>query len=266
MICDLHRLLSPARIPVVKIWLENDGKPMPPEYARQLARRRPRGGAVRLWSGRAETDALLAAHRDRFPALHDLFWAPHTSPVMRSDILRLLIVFDRGGLYSDHDAEWTWKRLPRGHDFIAWTEFVHTDEEVRKNMRMTREHRGDVPEYNVRIGNYVFWSPRPRSPILGRALARVQERLVRNSAAPLSPYGVLYTTGPDVMTDTLVEGLPDPATLQPFAKCERSNTAWTDRDGERVLLLGREPGRAYVKHEIHGQWRAAHKPAAPSPR
>ncbi|HPC18716.1 MAG: hypothetical protein KBC66_06645 [Kiritimatiellae bacterium] len=60
------------------------------------------------------------------------------------------------------------------------------------------------------------------------------------------------------MTDTIVEGLPDPATLKPFEKCEQNNTEWTDKDGERVLLLGRQPGRIFARHEIHGAWRAAH--------
>jgi hypothetical protein len=60
------------------------------------------------------------------------------------------------------------------------------------------------------------------------------------------------------MTDTIVEGLPDPSILKPFEKCEHNNTEWIDRDGERVLLLGRQPGKAYARHEIHGAWRASH--------
>jgi hypothetical protein len=76
--------------------------------------------------------------------------------------------------------------------------------------------------------------------------------------APLFAYGVLYSTGPDAMTDTLVEGLPTPDTLKPFEKCETSNTTWIDRDGESVLLLGRQPGHSILHHEIHGAWRSAH--------
>jgi hypothetical protein len=244
---------------VYKIWLENDGKPIPPSYLRYLNQRKPRGSQVVLWSSQVETNALLSKHQNRFPGIFDLFWAQNTSPVMRSDILRLLLIFDRGGIYSDHDAEWTKKRVTFNHDFVVWTEFVHSAESIRKNMATTREHRGEVPEYRVRIGNFVFLSRTPDSPILGRCLNRVQERMRRNSQVRLSPYGVLYSTGPDVMTDTIVEGLPDPSTLTPFEKCEHTNTEWTDQDGERVLLIGRQPGKAIVQHEIHGQWRAAHE-------
>ena len=243
---------------VYKIWLENDGNPIPTGYLRSLDKRKPRGAKVILWSSQAETRALLARHQDQFPGIYELFWAPYTSPVMRSDILRLLLIYDRAGIYSDHDIEWGRKPVPTGPDFVAWTEFVNSDEAVQKNMAMTREFRGDVPEYNVRIANYVFWSRRPHSPILARCLNRIQERLGRNAHAPLSQYGVLYNTGPDVMTDTIVEGLPDPATLKPFEKCEHNNTEWIDKDGERVLLLGRQPGRIFARHEIHGAWRAAH--------
>lgn len=244
---------------VYKIWLENDGNPVPSEYLRVLNKRKPKGGNVVLWSGQAETRALLARHKSRFPGIFDLFWAPHTSPVMRSDILRLLLIFDRGGIYSDHDIEWNHRRLVFTRDFIAWTESVNSEDAVRKNMATTREFRGEIPEYNVRVANYVFWSRKPHSPILARGLNRVQERLGRNAQAPLSQYGVLYNTGPDVMTDTIVEGLPDASTLKPFEKCEHSNTGWIDKDGESVLLLGRQPGKAIARHEIHGTWRAAHE-------
>jgi hypothetical protein len=243
---------------VYKIWLENDGKSMPPAYRKLLHKRKPRGSQVVFWASRQETDQLLETHRTRFPILTDLFWAPNTSPVMRSDILRLLVVYDRGGLYCDHDARWGKSQMPLDHDFVVFTEYVHTDEAVRKNMESTREHRGDSPEYNVRIGNYAFYSRRPHSQILARCLDRVQERMSLNAGAPLSAYGVLYSTGPDAMTDTLVEGLPTPDTLKPFEKCETSNTTWIDRDGESVLLLGRQPGRSILHHEIHGAWRSAH--------
>ena len=245
---------------VYKIWLENDGKTIPPEYLSSLDKQKPRGSTVILWSSQTDTNALLSKYQASFPEIYNLFWASNTSPVMRSDILRLLLIFDRGGLYSDHDAEWKNKRLLFTHDIVVWTEFVHSDTSVRKNMETTREHRGEDPEYNVRIGNYVFWSQRPHSKILGRCLTRVQERMRKNSNTRLSPYGVLYSTGPDAMTDTLVEGLPNPTTLLPFEKCERTNTEWIDKDGERVLLLGRQPGRKIVHHEIHGQWRVSHEP------
>lgn len=249
---------SPNPVSVYKIWLENDGKPIPSEYLQFLNRRKPRNGRVILWTSQPETRDLLAKHKERFPGIFELFWAPHTSPVMRSDILRLLLIFDRGGIYSDHDIEWGRKWLSFDQDFIAWTESVQGDEAVRKNMQTTREHRGEVPEFNVRIANYVFWSQKPYSPILGRCLNRVQERMRKNAGARLSQYGVLYTTGPDAMTDTVIEGLPNLAVLQPYEKCEYYNVEWRDQDGERVLLFGRQPGKAYARHEIHGHWRAAH--------
>ena len=242
-----------------KIWLENDGKPLPVGYLRDLEANRPKGCMVAHWTSAADTQALLAKYRDQFPLIYEYFWASNTGPSMRSDMLRYLLIYDRGGLYADHDVEWSRKRLPTGYDLILWTEFANNDETVRKNMETTRAYRGDVPEYNVRIANYVFRSGSPRSPLLERCLNLVQERLRKNAHAHVSQYGVLYLTGPDMMTDNVVAGLPDPATLKPFAKRETENVEWTDRDGERVLLLGRQPGRALALHQTHGVWRSAHE-------
>jgi hypothetical protein len=254
---DFSFLKKQPSFTVYKIWLENDGNLMPPKYMRYLHKRKPLGSRVVLWSSQLETMELVAKYQERFPVINDLFWARNTSPVMRSDILRLLVIYDRGGMYSDHDTHWQRKRLNLNYDLIVWTEFAHNNEDVRKNMAITREHRGETPEYNVRIGNYVFWSRAPHSPVIERCLERVQKRMQKNADAPLSIYGVLYTTGPDAMTDTIVEGLPDPATLQPFEKCEFANTEWADKDGERILLLGRRPGREIVAHESHGAWKTS---------
>jgi hypothetical protein len=251
-------LFQKETLTVYKIWLENDGKPLPAEYGQCLDQRIPKGSRAVLWSSRAETNQLLAKYKDQFPGIYDLYWAPNTRPVSRSDILRLMLVYDRPCIYSDHDIFWRKKRLASSsHDIVFWTEFVHSDEAVRKNMAFTRIYRGDVPEYNVRIANYVYWSRKPHSAIVGRCLRHIQERLGRLSGAPMTDYGILYATAGDVITDTVVEGLPDPAILKPFEKCERRNLEWIDRDGESVLLLGRQPGQAIARHEIHGQWRTA---------
>ncbi len=240
-----------------KIWLENDGKPIPAEYLRTLHRKKPWGAQVHLWSSRDETNRLLAKYKDRFPIIHELYWSAHTRPVSRSDILRLLLVYDRPCIYSDHDISWRWRLPSVRQDVVFWTEFVHADQTVRDNMALTREYRGDVPEFNVRIANYVFWTRKPQAAIIGRCLRNIQARLARHAQARLSDYGVLYVTAGDAITDTVVEGLPAPAVLQPFEKCETANTAWTDQEGDAVLLLGRIPGQAIAKHEIHGQWRTA---------
>lgn len=242
-----------------KVWLENDGKPLPPAYLRDMDRNRPKGCRVAFWSSAADTRELLARYQPRFPRIAEYFWASNTVPGMRSDMLRYLLIYDRGGLYADHDVQWRRTRLPREYDVLLWTEFVHTAAEVRENMARTREYRGEVPEYNVRIANYVFAIGQPHSPLFGRILDLVQTRLQANANAPLNPYGALYTAGPDAMTDAVVAGLPNPAVLQPFEKCEQANVEWTDRDGERVLLFGRLPGRAIARHEMHGAWIDSHK-------
>ena len=256
---DFRQFFRRPCVPLYKVWLENDGKPIPRGYLRDLGRNRPKGSRVVHWTSPADTQALLAKHQDQFPGIREYFWASHTVPGMRSDMLRYLLIYDRGGLYADHDVEWSRKRLPAGCDLLLWTEFVNSDETVRKNMETTREYRGDVPEYNIRIANYVFLSRAPRSPLIARGLKLVEERLRKNANAHLSQYGALYTAGPDAWTDNVVAGLPDPAALRPFEKLETENAEWIDRDGERVLLLGRQPGRALARHQTHGLWRSAHE-------
>ena len=242
-----------------KVWLENDGKPLPVGYLRDLEENRPKGCTVAHWTSAGDTQALLAKYQSQFPLIHEYFWASNTGPSMRSDMLRYLLIYDRGGIYADHDVEWGRKRLPAGYDLILWTEFVNSDETVCQNMATTRSYRGEVPEYNVRIANYVFQSQNPRSPLIERGLKLVEKRLGKNANAHVAPYGVLYTTGPDAWTDNVVAGLPDPAIFKPFDKCEAQNIEWIDRDGERVLLLGRQPGRALALHQTHGVWRSAHE-------
>lgn len=256
---DLWPFSRKSKPTLYKVWIENDGKPLPPGYLPDLESNRPKGCSVLNWTSAADTRALLDQHKDRFPLIHEYFWASNTVPGMRSDMLRYLLIYDRGGIYSDHDVEWSRKRLPTGYDLILWTEFVHDDDAVRKNMETTRAHRGDTPEYNIRIANYVFQSTKPRSPLIERGLKLIQERLRKNANAPLSQYGALYTAGPDAWTDNVINGLPDPDTLKPFEKCETRNTEWTDRDGERILLLGRQPGRVLALHQTHGLWRSAHE-------
>lgn len=241
---------------VYKIWLENDGKPIPPEYVRMLDQRKPRDCPAVLWSSREATNRLLDKYKDRFPVIHELYWSPHTRPVSRSDILRLLLVYDQPCIYSDHDIEWSRHLFRCRQDVVFWTEFVHSDATVRSLMDTTRPFRGDAPEYNVRIANYVYWTLKPHSAIVARCLRRIQERLGRFAGTTLSDYGVLWATAGDPITDTVVEGLPHPDWLKPFAKCETENVAWTDREGERVLLMGRVPGAKVANHRIHGQWRS----------
>jgi hypothetical protein len=239
-----------------KIWLENDGKPMPSDYPHLLNQNKPKGCPAILWTSQDDTRKLLAKYRERFPIIYELYWSPHTRPVSRSDILRLLLVYDQPCIYSDHDIVWSRKLPPIRHDIVFWTEFVHSDATVRENMATTREFRGEVPEYNVRIANYVYWTRKPHSAIIARCLRRIQERLGRFADVTLSDYGVLWATAGDPITDTVVEGLPDPGLLKPPQKCEKENVEWVDREGEHVLLMGRIPGQKVAFHQVHGQWRS----------
>ena len=52
------------------------------------------------------------------------------------------------------------------------TDPANKDAAVRQYMETTRPFRGDVPEYNVRIANYVYWTLQPHSAVVARCLRR----------------------------------------------------------------------------------------------
>lgn len=160
-----------------------------------------------------------------------------------------MIIYKYGGLYADLDCSPT-KSLDdvfhvaglryTVHNTLLCVEDIKTEEEMARSAQWVI--RGGVPEYKTRIANYVFWA-KAGSPTLKRAIDIAAERLERvpkEMYHPSSqhthlqnPYAIIYTTGPDVLTeaafhvgkDATTRGTDPGVLVLPPDKCHMNNLA-----------------------------------------
>eukprot|EP00041_Stephanoeca_diplocostata_P014469 m.263404 g.263404 ORF g.263404 m.263404 type:complete len:368 (+) comp19707_c1_seq10:331-1434(+) len=189
-----------------------DSKPMSDGFKSNLQawRRLNPAWEVKVWN-KAQIKALW---RDEFPEHKDL-WR-RSRPIQQADISRLMIVYKYGGLYADLDTTPT-KALDDlmhnsgfrhvAHNTLLCIEDYKTDAEMAASAKWPI--RKGEPEFRTRIANYVFWA-RPQSPLIKRALNLATQRLrevpssmyhVNGRPDLNNPYAIIYTTGPDVLTE-----------------------------------------------------------------
>lgn len=160
-----------------------------------------------------------------------------------------MIVYKHGGLYADLDCSPT-KAVDdifhvgglryAAHDTLLCIEDEKTDADMARSAQWAI--RQGVPEFKTRIANYVFWA-KPGSATLRRAISMAAERVARVPEAMYhpspehthlsNPYAIIYTTGPDVLTDATfnrvggsADGRPDPGVLVLAAEqCHMNNLA-----------------------------------------
>eukprot|EP00038_Savillea_parva_P010223 m.188735 g.188735 ORF g.188735 m.188735 type:complete len:412 (+) comp17528_c0_seq1:286-1521(+) len=215
-----------------------DDKPMPPEFESNLAvwRRLNPAWQVKVWSNKEVKDFW----KDEFPEYRKL-WRK-ARPIQRADFARYLIVYKYGGLYADLDCTPT-KPIDEifhlgglrfvAHDTLLCIEDEKTEAEMARSALWPI--RGGVPELKTRIANYVFWA-KPRSETFKRAIALAASRLesVPDAMYHVSPtqthlqnpYAIIYTTGPDVLTEATFRHGVDPGVLiLPADKCHMNNLA-----------------------------------------
>ena len=135
------------------------------------------------------------------------FWLPYIQypkNIQRCDIIRYMLMYQFGGVYSDLDVE------PNiSIDFLLnkyhWANVIFgvgREKPIEKCRNTTRIEtiRKGVMEIPTRIANYFFISRIPYHPIWIDILKLAKRRA---SCTINSQYGIIYTTGPDVVTTVL---------------------------------------------------------------
>jgi mannosyltransferase OCH1-like enzyme len=212
------------------VWgLLGDAAQMPPAARHHLKRWGERHPAWEICvHGPAELERL-AAGRPELP------YRAYRLGIQRCDAVRPLLLHARGGVYCDLDVRPRRRsltgllgRYPRARVLLG----VETRLSWWKARRAGRRHpiRQGAPEVRRRIANY-FMASAPGHPFWLDVLALMRERV---DLPVKEPYDVLYTTGPDVVSEVLA----------------RSGHRYPDVQvvPERVL-------RRFIVHQAWASWR-----------
>ncbi|TQV97964.1 hypothetical protein V2A60_006330 [Cordyceps javanica] len=197
-------------------------------------------------------------------------------PVLKADFFRYLILFARGGIYSDIDTValqsadvWIPKAISR--DSIGLVIGIEADPD-----------RPDWADWYSRRIQFCQWTiqSKPGHPVLRDTIARITNAtLSRKANGSLSSMhgskGVVDLTGPAVWTDTIMDYFNDPRFFDMSAtqgKIDYHNFTGMEaskRVGDVVVLpiSGFSPGvgqmgakdiddpAAFVKHDFEGTWK-----------
>lgn len=225
-----------------------DDKPMRDDFVANLntwKRLNPAWG-VKVWS-KQDIKALWKSSFNEYIDVWKL-----ARPIQRADLARLMIVIKFGGLYADLDTAPTkpiddilqvagYRSVQ--HTTVLCIEDIKTEEEMTASARWPI--RQGVPEYKTRIANYVFFA-QPGSDVLRRTLNLAAKRIretpstyyhVQGNPDLNNPYAIIYTSGPD----TLTEGT--------FEKTENGNRRMPGSD---VLILPED--KCHMNNLATGTW------------
>ncbi len=155
-----------------------------------------RAWTIKLWN-KKQCEELVA----KYPQYVDLY---HRLPrnIQRADFIRYLIVYDQGGYYADLDCKPAAIPLPEYKDCIYFVEHISSDQWCQETVKKYPIREG-VPELKTRIANFFFGAIKGHESLL-----KIIELLIqRVSRFPneITEYGVLFTTGPSVVTRAITQ-------------------------------------------------------------
>ena len=150
-------------------------------------------------------DDLESIVKEQFP----WFWLTYTrypKNIQRCDTLRYMLMYQYGGVYSDLDVTPS-LRIPDLFRKYPWANVVFgvarkkPVEKCRLTTQQESIRQGEM-EIPTRLSNYFLAAKIPYHPIWIDIL-RLAKR--RSGAELTSQYGIIYTTGPDVVTTAVSE-------------------------------------------------------------
>jgi mannosyltransferase OCH1-like enzyme len=180
------------------LWGLMDGtKRVPPEYGRFLGPWRDLHNGWNLTIHGREQVYDLAAHYAEYP------FASYGKDVQRCDACRPMLLHRLGGVYSDLDVEpraclqYLFERYPRANVLLG-VELILSRRHARR-IGQQMPIRSGAPELRRRVANY-FMASVPGHPFWIETLEWMKAR----AHLPVNEqYDVLYTTGPDVITEAI---------------------------------------------------------------
>jgi hypothetical protein len=230
---SLARTVSGTLIPlkahfIYGLW---DTTPLPLRYEKCIEEWRAQGWDVKVWH-RAEVENVIR----QYPVWWDLYQG-FERRVQAADLARYVVVYNEGGFYFDCDCSPSALSL-RNHLIYAgydWSSVFFVENAMPDSwIRTTAQRfpiREGVNEQHERLANFAFGAV-AKHPALLSILHTVEARCSRNPGQ-MDDYGVLYTTGPDAVTDTL-------AKLRP---------SWPAAQLQVI------PHSTYMHHHATGTWR-----------
>lgn len=185
-----------------------DTKPMPENFVNTISRWEEQGWKTRVWN-RQEVEALVRRQDHHFHGLASLYFGLGRK-VQQADLARYLIVYEQGGFYFDLDCV-PEKSEPSLKNFMVdqardLTGVFFIEMVMPKQWALSTAKRfpirNGINEDPERLANFAFGCSQGH-PALEAVVDTVLKRCRENAVKNLDDYGVLYTTGPDAVTDSL---------------------------------------------------------------
>lgn len=179
-------------------WLLNPKEELSDNQAAVMKQWKNAGFEVKLW-GPKELEPILK----KYPEWKKLYESVPRN-IQRADIARLIVVYDQGGFYFDLDCNTTRRSASLLEEKAQQIFFVesHISMIRAKLTAKNQPIRKGIPELTRRIANYSFGAvsgSRVVAAILSLIVQRVQDQVGKK----INDYGVLYTTGPDAVTEVV---------------------------------------------------------------
>ena len=166
---------------------------------------------------------------EKFPDLYE-YYKELPIPVMKADVWRYCIIYKYGGIYADMDTV----LLKYPDLFLKDSLFV------------------GVPENKIHMCQWVFAAP-PESPLLGRVIDEILERLKRATTADLlNKHFIHELTGPAIFTKGIKGWLSDNTNFTIYKKGETDK--FSEYKNNKIWIYNIDCHFTTVKHLYSSGW------------
>lgn len=139
-----------------------------------------------------DTDKIL----ENFPEIKELYLQINDW-VVRTDLIRLLVIYLSGGIYCDVDCL-IQKEIPNDKNVVLFVE------RICLNVHSLGPRESKHQDNRVRIANYCFVSKNKKHPffkdVIAECVARLKQLLLVEKITKMSYHDILWCCGPDVIT------------------------------------------------------------------
>lgn len=195
--------LTPRKIYFLYGFLGDSFQIRQPNFQRNLEHWKQMNPDWDLHVLRRHYDQLDKVVKENLPEFW-LMYRNYTKPIQQCDIIRYMLMYQYGGVYTDLDViptvgiDSVLAKYPHANVIFGIARIKPKDK-CQLAQRHESIRRGE-PEIPVRLANYFFIARIPYHPIWIDILSLAKQR----SNRPIkSQYGIIYTTGPDVVTTAI---------------------------------------------------------------
>jgi len=211
------------------VWTTPDGSsPIPAEHQRYYGKWNTDNDGWKAKIHQQDSIAKVVANYQQYA--YDCY----SKNIQRCDALRPMLLHELGGVYSDLDVE---PRRPLDrlfsmypHANVLLVEETELSRDQARQIGLDEPIRNGVPEIPLRVASY-FMASVPGHPFWLEIMGLMKQRChlpVRNE------YDVIYTTGPDVVTEV----------------AHRAVQCYSD-----VVIVPRRVIKGFITHHCASSWR-----------